>query len=206
MILLASKSPQRQHLLSQAGLRYVVIKSIDDDPQATAIPAQQLALERARAKARGADYAPHLDLLNQHQAAIIAADTVVNLRGRALGSPRDADEAKRMLADLAGTRHSVITAHCCYRPASDGRDEQEAITLAIAQVTMLPMSMEDIETYVASGESIGRAGGYAYQEHGDRFVADIQGDSDTVIGLHIDSVRRIYREVTGAHPEEDQPA
>lgn len=202
MILLASKSPQRAHLLQQAGLRHVLVPSIDDDEEAQGLP-QQVALERARAKARGAQWQDHAAAFSQPHAAIIAADTVVNLGGKALGSPRTADEATAMLQRLAGTRHSVITAHCCYRPAVDGRDEQEAIALAIAQVTMLPMSAEDIAAYVASGESIGRAGGYAVQAEGDRFVADIEGERDTVIGLHVASVRRLYREVSGHAAEED---
>lgn len=202
MILLASKSPQRTQLLKQAGLRHITITTIDDDMENSSQPAQILAVERARAKARGADWQAQEHYFAQSHAAVVAADTIVHLAGRVFGSPQNADEAERMLADLSGTRHSILTAHCCWLPAINGEPEKEAVAVSVAQVTMLPMSMEDIQAYVASGESIGRAGGYAVQLQGDRFVADIQGDRDTVIGLHVASVQRIYREVTGHTPEE----
>lgn len=202
MILLASKSPQRTQLLKQAGLRHVTITTIDDDAAAANLPAQILAVERARRKAQGADWQSQEHYFDQSHAAVVAADTVVHLGGRVFGSPQTAEQAERMLAELSGTRHSILTAHCCWLPARNGAAEKEAIAVAVAQVTMLPMSEQDIRTYVASGESIGRAGGYAVQLQGDRFIADIQGERDTVIGLHVASVQRLYREVTGSLPKE----
>jgi septum formation protein len=66
---------------------------------------------------------------------------------------------------------------------------------------MLPMSQADIEAYVASGESDGRAGAYAIQETGDRFVADLQGAWDTVVGLNVAMMARLYCECTDSWPD-----
>jgi septum formation protein len=197
MILLASRSPQRTFLLNREGYAHVVVSTVDDDGVADDLPPQALAVERARHKAKGADWQAQAEAIAAGTAVILAADTAVSLNGQHIGTPRDREEAKRMLASLAGTRHSVYTAHCCRLPAGPDRELAEAIAVTVAQVTMLPMSMEDIEAYVASGESDGRTGAYAIQENGDRFVADISGDRDTVIGLHPPTVASLYRQVIG---------
>lgn len=207
MILIASASAQRHALLQQAQLRYQIIATVDDGPQAGSGVAQAIALERAQAKARAGQWQSHANELGSSDAvhgAILAADTVVSVGGKALGSPTNHDEARQMLQNLSGTRHTVVTAHCCYLPAVNGCGEQEALAVALAQVTMLPLSAEQIDAYVASGEGLGKAGGYAIQGEADPFVADIQGDRDTVIGLNVAVVKRLYRQVTGHYPEEVQ--
>lgn len=202
MILLASQSPQRTELLQQAGLAHVVIATAEDDEVANTLPAQALAVERARHKAINAQWQEHVGVLSAGSAAVIAADTVVALQGKDVGKPRDREHAKRILASLAGTQHTVITAHCCWLPEHNGQAACEAVAIAMAQITMLPMSMDEIEAYVASGESDGRAGAYALQAEGDRYVADITGERDTVIGLNVAIVRKLYREVTGNAAED----
>ncbi|NRA40436.1 MAG: Maf family protein, partial [Planctomycetes bacterium] len=128
-----------------------------------------------------------------HQECIIlSADTVVILNGELIGKPRDHEHAKEILQKLQGSTHTVATAHCCLRPAYDDQVASEAIGLAISKVTMKPMSSDDINTYVASGESDNRAGAYAIQESGDKFVLDVEGDFDTVVGLNIQTVQRLY--------------
>ena len=155
-------------------------------PQATAI-------ERAMAKARGVD-------LSQIEAAagnvILAADTIVVLNNQMIGKPKDRAHAKVILQELQGTTHTVATGHCIIRPACDGADLREAAGLALTKVTMKPMTAEDIEAYVASGESDNRAGAYAIQENGDKFVADLDGDFDNVVGLHLATVDRLYQQCT----------
>jgi septum formation protein len=196
MIYLASASPQRQALLQAADLAFTRIPS-DCDEAAILLPhAHATAVERARAKARQARMEGHRPAVGD---VILAADTVVSLNGRLIGKPADRSEAKHILADLAGTTHTVATAHCCRIPgAAAADDEAEAVLLALSRVTMRAMTLDEIEAYVASGESDGRAGAYAIQESGDRFVVDLQGEFDTVVGLNITSVRRLIEEINGS--------
>ena len=202
MIFLASSSPRRAALLTEAGLAHQTISTIDDGADAGDGVPQAIAIERARAKALGADWQAHSEQLAAGQSAILAADTVVSLAGKALGSPTNADEARAMLQQLSGTRHSVITAHCCYLPAINDAPAKEAVALSMAHITMMPLMPDQIEAYVAGGEGIGKAGGYAIQGDADPFIADVEGERDTVIGLQVAAVRRLFRQVTGHQPEE----
>jgi septum formation protein len=104
-----------------------------------------------------------------------------------------------MLGHLQGTTHTVYTGHCCLRV--DSGQPGEASRIAMTRVTMKPMSLAEIEAYVASGESDGRAGAYAIQETGDRFVSDLQGGWDTVVGLNVAMSARLYLECADQWPD-----
>jgi septum formation protein len=132
-------------------------------------------------------------------AVVIAADTVVALGSELFGKPGDRADARRILGRLSGTTHAVSTGHCCAVMAPDGAITLQAARIAVARVTMRPLTAAEISAYVDSGESDGRAGAYAIQEHGDRFVTELEGSWDTVVGLNLAMVARLYRECT------DQP-
>jgi septum formation protein len=191
VLYLASQSPQRATLLTRAAVVFTIIPSGCDEETITAPLPQALAIDRARAKARGATTAPE-------GAIVLGADTVVALGREVLGSPRDPAAAAAMLAKLSGTTHQVMTAHCLWRAGSD----IDAVALSTARVTMRPLSPQEISDYAASGEGIGKAGGYAIQEKADRFVVEVQGAIETVIGLHVPTVAKLWREVSlpGAGP------
>lgn len=195
MLYLASQSPQRSAILASTGVAYRVVASAADEDHIVDPNPLAMALARARFKAKHALIA---DLLAgwSDQDVVLAADTVVALGDEVFGKPRDNADAERILTRLAGTQHTVATAHCCWRPAFDGRDEREASGVSVAKVTMRAMSPEDIKLYVATGESAERSGAYAIQETGDRFVTHVSGDRDTVVGLSMPMVSRLYREVT----------
>lgn len=185
MLYLASQSPQRATLLTRASVAFtVVVSSCREDDVTSPLP-QALAIERAKAKARGAQSVPD-------GGVVLGADTVVALGREVLGSPHDAAGAAAMLAKLSGTTHQVMTAHCLWRSGSD----LEAVALSTARVTMRPLSPEEIAAYAASGEGLGKAGGYAIQEKADRFVVELQGAIETVIGLHVPTVAKLWREVS----------
>jgi septum formation protein len=99
-----------------------------------------------------------------------------------------------MLQQLSGTTHQVLTAHCLVRFGANG-PEAEAVALSTARVTMRLLSPAEIDAYVATGEGLGKAGGYAIQAQGDRFVVEVQGATETVIGLHVPTVAKLWREV-----------
>jgi septum formation protein len=195
VIYLASQSPQRAQLLEQAGLRFQVVPSTGDEERVQLPHPQALALERARVKAEGAQVPPGAD------GVILAADTVVAVGGRLYGKPTDDADAARILTALSGTTHHVITGHCCLRVCADGSRGPAACGVAMAAVTMRQLVPEEIQAYLATGEHRGRAGAYAMQESGDRFVVDVQGAKGTVIGLTLDTVQRLYRELVGCLPE-----
>ena len=100
-------------------------------------------------KALGADW--------QGVSSTWSSAACVSLVGKALARP-PAQTKRAMLQQLSGTRHSVITAQCCYLPALNGEAAQEAVALSMAHITMMPLMPDQIEAYVASGEGIGGRG------------------------------------------------
>ncbi|MDA3960270.1 MAG: Maf family protein [Planctomycetota bacterium] len=203
MIYLASGSPQRSKLLFDAGIPFEVLGS-DGDEDAIHIPhVMAMALERARVKAQGARIA-HLMPDWPGQGVILAADTIVNVGDQILGKPKDADDARRMLQALSGTRHKVVTGQCCLIPAHNGQEMREASFVSFAYITMRPLSDQDIDAYLDTGESSDRSGGYAIQETADQFVVDREGEHDAVVGLSVTAVRRLYHELTGEHLPEPE--
>jgi septum formation protein len=178
MLVLASASPRRRRLLAEAGLRF--------EARATAVPetippgtapaaaARDLALRKARAIPAGPG--PSL---------VLAADTVVALDdGRILDKPRDRAEAAAHLRALSGTTHSVITG-VCLKEHPGGAEE---IFHVETRVTMRPLAEGEIEAYAGSGEGMDKAGGYAIQESGDRFVTRVEGSFSNVVGLPLEEV------------------
>ena len=183
MLYLASQSPQRATLLARAAVVFTVISSSCDEETIQSPIPQALAIERARAKARGASVPPG--------SIVLGADTVVALGREILGSPADPGGVAVMLGKLSGTTHQVMTAHCLWRAGS----EVEAVALTTARVTMRPLSPQEITDYAATGEGVGKAGGYAIQARADRFVVEVQGAMETVVGLHVPTVAKLWREV-----------
>jgi septum formation protein len=178
-------------LLSRAGVDFTVVPSSGDEESVTTPQPQLLALDRAQVKARGAQLPPDADGL------VLGADTVVALGMRVYGKPADDAEAFAILSALQGTTHTVLTGHHAIRVVA-GQVGAEASGLAIAKVTMRPLTPEQIHAYLATGEHRGRAGAYAIQETGDRFVSELQGSWGTVVGLSVSTVAKLYRELTDA--------
>jgi septum formation protein len=186
-------------LLQRAGIPFTVVRSTCDEDAILAPHPQVLALERARAKAEAAQLSA--EQRTEANAVVLGADTVVALGQEVFGKPRDQTDAERILSRLQGTTHTVYTGHCCVSSANG----QVAANIAMAKVTMRPMSAEEIRSYVQLGESDGRAGAYAIQETGDQYVIDLQGSWDTVVGLNVAMVARLYRECTDTWPDGYQP-
>ena len=175
-LLLASTSPRRRALLEAAGIPFTAVSpEVEETAPERGDPAA-VALENAEAKAR----AVRGDL-------VLAADTVVALDGLLLHKPRDDADARRILRALSGTTHVVVTAIAL-------RVRGDVHTACVeTRVTMRSLSDTEIDAYVATGESKGKAGAYAIQEHGDRFVERLDGPYDNVVGLPMDAVRELLR-------------
>lgn len=184
--ILASRSPRRHSLLESLGFRFDIVAADVDETPAPGMAPVQVAVDLARRKAMAV-------AASWPTRKVIGADTIVVLDGRLLGKPDDAADARAMLRALSGTTHEVITGVCLVHASSGVAEEGAERT----RVTMRPMSDEEIEAYVASGESFGKAGAYAIQESGDRFVSALVGPYDNVVGFPCDLFRRLARRFVG---------
>ena len=120
---------------------------------------------------------------------VLAADTEVVLDGRYLGKPADIPDAVRMLRALRGRTHEVITGVALVE-APEGREETTAV---VTRVTMTNATDEDIAAYVATGEPLDKAGAYAVQGLGGRLISHIDGCYTNVVGLPIETTRRLLQ-------------
>ena len=173
-IILASKSPRRRALLEHMGVKdfRILTPDIDEHMDRELPPAElvrQISLEKAQAVAAQAD----------PNAVIIAADTVVALDGVVLGKPADEEEAFRMLSLLSGNRHQVYTGLTVLR------GEQVFSQWEETSVTFRPLTAEEIEAYIATGEPMDKAGAYGIQGYGALFIEGISGDYYNVMGLPV---------------------
>lgn len=183
-IILASQSPRRRELLTQIGLKFEVIPSTVEEVITSINPVevvQELAQQKARDVANVAAKETPKESLR-----VIGADTIVVYEGKILGKPEDKEDAVRMLAMLQGKEHSVYTGVALLT------GEQEIIFAEETRVQMCPMTPEEIAWYVNTGEPMDKAGAYGIQGLCARFVRQIQGDYNNVVGL---PVGRIYQEL-----------
>lgn len=175
MLILASRSPRRAALLLAVGLDFEI----------DAVEADETFPAGARPDAAAVDIAGRkLDALlatGRHEdRTILAADTMVVLDGRVFGKPADPEDAKRILGDLAGKTHRVITG-----VVVQGADGRRYAGHAATDVDLAAMRPAQIEAYVATGEPLGKAGAYAIQGAGAALVRSIRGDHTNVVGLPI---------------------
>jgi len=185
-LLLASASPQRRKLLTEAGFEFDVDPA--DVPEvAEGLEPAHIAVVNAEAKAHA--------VANRHAdgSVVLGADTVVDLNGMPLGQPENEEQARMFLAMLSDGAHEVHTAVCVVA------GEVTRTGVSSSRVHFRELSDSDIDSYISTGEWIGRAGGYAIQESGASLVTEVEGDFNTVVGLPMDVVRQLL-------PDSVQPA
>jgi septum formation protein len=190
MLYLASQSPRRRELLARLGVRFDVV---DVDVPEVRAPGEspRAYVERvARAKAQAGLRAV---LARDPDAWVLGADTEVVLGDRVFGKPADADAAAAMLRDLSGRTHTVISIVCCATPLETNCAACES------SVTFAPLDDAGISDYVFTGESFGKAGGYAIQGRAAAFVAHIAGSYSGVMGLPLFETAGLLRR-TGGEP------
>ena len=190
-IVLASRSPRRVDLLTKfvdeifgEGQMTFDIEpaDIDETPFEHETPlahVQRLAQSKAQTIAQrfaGSDV------------VVIAADTTVDVDGEIFGKPENLDDARRMLNEMSGRTHRVHTA------ISVMRGEQQAHTVDSASVTLVQISEELMEWYLATGESLDKAGAYALQGDGGKLVETLQGSFTTVVGLPLEPLADLLAE------------
>lgn len=183
MLLLASGSPRRRELLTQAGFVFTVIPAdIDESRLADEAPeayVQRLALEKAQA------------IHQQHpNATVIGADTTVVCDGAILGKPADRGEAEQMLRRLSGRVHEVHTGIAVVSGAG------ERAQVETTRVYFSAIQEADLAHYLSTGDSLDKAGAYGIQGYAARWIPRIEGDFFNVMGLPIAALVRLLGDVS----------
>lgn len=169
-VILASASPRRRQLLLLVGIDHEVRPADVDESLLPGETPVAHAERLARAKA-------HAVAEREPGAVVIAADTIVVVDGEVLGKPLDARGARTMLRRLSGRTHTVLTAIAVAR-ASRTESAVESV-----DVTFRPLSDEEIDAYIATGEPMDKAGAYGIQGYGATIVERVDGDYFSVMGL-----------------------
>jgi septum formation protein len=180
-IILASASPRRERLLRELGLRFIVVCPDGIEEFDGGAAPDVVAMQNAQRKARAvAGRHPH--------SMVIGADTIVVLDGKIFGKPRDREDACRMLGQLAGRRHEVITGVCLVHRSLD----TELVFADTTRVWMRSLSPAQIAEYHDKIDPLDKAGAYAIQEHGEGIVERIEGSYNNVMGLPVERLRATF--------------
>ncbi|MGH6613965.1 Maf family protein [Sphingomonas sp.] len=178
-LVLASTSPRRLELLARIGIvpDRIAAPDIDEDPVKG--EGARVYVERiAAAKAHAVDRAP--------AEVILAGDTTITVGQRILGKPEDEADLRRMLGLLSGRRHHCLSAVCVIDRTGKARTR-----LSDTIVAFKPLGPLDIDAYVASGEGMGKAGGYAIQGRAESWVRFLSGSHSGVVGLPLFETRAL---------------
>ena len=212
-VILASKSPRRKQLLEQAGVKFVAYtgtSEVDEtlEPDEKADPRE--AVKKLAERKAGAVVQ---DILAQNPAGmgiIIGADTTVVLDGEMLGKPYSADHAREMLAKLSGRTHEVITGVSVWMIMLNESEENGGdgnVSLGFRSftessfVTFKELTSEDINAYVATGETIDKAGAYGIQGKGAALVEKYEGDYNNIVGLPVDTLLKNFPDLLSPYLE-----
>ena len=181
--ILASKSPRRRAYLTELGIPFTVLTAETDETLDEGITPRHGVeiLARRKAEALKGTVSP--------EDTVIAADTLVELDGRALGKPVDESDAKAMLSRLSGSCHTVHTAVAVLRGETILSDGETTV------IRFRPLSESEIDAYIASGEPMDKAGAYGIQGGAGAFVESIEGEFDNVVGLPCKTLVRLLAEI-----------
>lgn len=184
-LVLASNSPRRITLLKMTGYHFDIIPhTIKEDIPCKIFP-EELVSNLAFLKA--SDVARKLD-----NAIIISADTIVVYKGNVLGKPKDTRDAKRILKMLSGSGHDIITAVCII----DMPSRKKLLRIDRTSIIMKKITEDEIEIYVRSGEPMDKAGAYAVQGEGKKFIEKMDGSFSNAVGLPLETVHEMLNNFT----------
>lgn len=184
--ILASGSPRRRELLTNMGVDFEIVASNCEEVVTRKRP---LDIVRELSKLKADNVRSMIDAVDD--TILIAADTLVFLGDERLGKPRDEEDAFRILSNLSGNRHRVITGVTILR-YKDGNWVEISFT-ETTNVNMAHMSDDEIREYISTGEPMDKAGAYAIQGIGAKFVESIDGDYSNVVGLPVPKLYSILR-------------
>jgi septum formation protein len=187
-LILASASPRRAQILCDAGISFEIARANVNERRRLGESARVMTRRLAQAKAEA--IARKLGK-KQREAIVVGADTTVEVKGELLGKPQSSAGAHKMLRKLTGRTHRVVTSVAAIRLP----DHAEMIVTETTRVRFAPLSAEDIAEYVATGEPLDKAGAYAVQGIGGRFIESIDGCYFNVVGLPLARLCRMLSEL-----------
>ncbi len=182
-LVLASASPRREELLRRMGLEFRVAPSAAPEVEHADLTAQELARINAYRKARAV-------AKKYPDALVLGADTVVCLEGTMFGKPATLEDAYRMLENLQGRTHEVVTGICLLHL----REHKQRMAAESTAVTFRPLDAVKIQRYLLKVDPLDKAGAYAIQEERELIIEKISGSYSNVVGLPIE---RLQAELEG---------
>jgi len=194
-IYLASQSPRRSQLLDQLGVRHeLLLPNVAGDVQEDAEAIEVVLPDEAPADYVERVTALKLDAAVQRharrglpEAPILCSDTTVTMGATIYGKPADAQDARRMLAELAGRTHRVLTAVALQTGA------QRLTALSVSHVTFAELTPGQIDAYVDTGEPLGKAGAYGVQGRAGMFIPHLSGSYSGIMGLPLFETAQLLR-------------
>ncbi|MFP4392564.1 MAG: Maf family protein [Desulfohalobiaceae bacterium] len=191
-LILASKSPRRQRLLASLGLHFRVQPSLTQEPKpASGKDPERYCRDMARFKATSAAG-------KQTKGVVLAADTIVVLKGEILGKPADSLQALQILRRLNGTMHEVITG-CFLQDTFTGQEKEFSV---VTRVNMGQIQDDVLQGYIWSQKPLDKAGSYGIQDLGGALINSIQGSYSNVVGLPMHEVLQALLELDALQLEE----
>ena len=184
-VVLASASPRRRGFLHQLGYHFEVVTPATEEKVRPGEDATEYVLRNAAEKAQ--DVAGRV----APDSVVIAADTVVVLEGEILGKPANEKEAAAMLAKLQGRKHQVFGGLAVINRTL----QIQRVDCSISRVRFMPLSPAAIRSYVGSGEPMDKAGAYAIQGLGAALVAEVSGSYSNVVGLDLEMLIALLRDL-----------
>lgn len=186
-IILASSSPRRQEILKMLDIPFQVILPNIDETLTSSVDTEDIPELLAREKVSAVIHS----LPSQQEIQwVLGADTVIVKNGRIFGKPQSADEVAEFLKEFQGGSHTVITAVVLY----NGKQKSTTSRVAKTKVTFAPMTDDEIQWYLESGEWHGAAGGYRIQSLASIFIEKIEGSQSCVTGLPIHELYDMLKE------------
>ena len=185
-LILASSSPRRRELLQQLGLDFRIHSPNVDESVLPNEQADQYVLRLAQSKASAV-------LLQYSEACVIAADTTLTIDGMIIGKPESKQHAFEIWSLLSGRKHEVLTGVCV---ANAHKQHQIVVCTS---VEFQKLSFSDMEDYWATGEPLGKAGGYAIQGIAARYIPRIEGSYSNVVGLPLYETMQLFQAVNTQH-------
>ena len=183
MIILASGSPRRKELMKLVTNDFVIITADIDEEKSYNLSPLEAVLDIAKRKG--------LEVKKNHpDDTILSADTIVVLGNKIIGKPTDEDDAKKILRELSGKTHKVITAYCWFKK------DQFIEKYVVSDVIFNDLSEDLIEKYVASKSPLDKAGAYGVQDNKEfRVVKEVIGSLDNVIGFPTKEIKESFLEI-----------
>lgn len=202
-VILASKSPRRRDLLKEAGVKFTVrtpVEPVDESLDADELMMPVEAVKKLAERKAGALIQELIAENPQGLFMVLGADTMVVKGSEIFGKPRNLEDAKRMLSELSGVSHDVITAVSVWMLAADGDNVSLAYrTFADKSVvTFKELTEEGMVDYLRKGESFDKAGAYAIQGEGRSLVESYDGSLDTIIGFPVKRLIQEFPDIVSA--------